>query len=606
MPTRSLLLAVACLACAETQHPAQGDAAAQLKALSERYWTLTLSSAPLQWVGDEAAGPVYATSLGDHRFDAQLDDLSSAGRAKELAEIAAMAEEARAIPESALTGEDRLTRALLLDTLEQTQAIQVCDVDRWTVDQMYGPQDTLPLTAMYYPLETDEGLANLLARFSQVGRYLDQQMASLEEGRAKGEVSPKQNVKLVIAQIDALLAKDGAHSDFQPPPEKLEKLSSERRALVTSKIAESLTRDVLPPLRKYRTYLSDKLLPVARVEPGLSALPQGAACYAATIRNHTGLPLTPKELHEMGLNLLAGIEKEEEAIAIAEGAKLRPDGHPDLKAFEKSVGKRPDQTLKTGEELMAWARRTIDRAMAALPRDFKTLPQRPLIVKAIEPWRADSNGACYQQATDDGQTPALYYIPTTKPETRTLYDQEATVFHEGVPGHHLQVSIGQSLQGLPAFRRNGGSTGYVEGWALYSERLADELKLYSSPVARYGMLSQQALRAVRLVVDTGLHSMHWTRDQALAFYLAHTSDDPEGGASEIDRYIIWPGQALGYMVGEQEIFKLRAEAKDRLGAAFDLRDFHDAVLLHGALPLPVLEQEIHRWIGERLAAAQAK
>ena len=322
---------------------------------------------------------------------------------------------------------------------------------------MYGPQDTLPLTAMYYPLETDEGLANLLARFSQVGRYLDQQMASLEEGRAKGEVSPKQNVKLVIAQIDALLAKDGARSDFQPPPEKLEKLSSERRALVTSKIAKSLTRDVLPPLRKYRTYLSDKLLPVARVEPGLSALPQGAACYAATIRNHTGLPLTPKELHEMGLNLLAGIEKEEEAIAIAEGAKLRPDGHADLKAFEKSVGKRPDQTLKTGEELMAWAWRTIDRAMAALPRDFKTLPQRPLIVKAIEPWRADSNGASYQQATDDGQTPALYYIPTTKPETRTLYDQEATVFHEGVPGHHLQVSIGQSLQGLPSFAAMAGA-----------------------------------------------------------------------------------------------------------------------------------------------------
>jgi uncharacterized protein (DUF885 family) len=317
---------------------------------------------------------------------------------------------------------------------------------------------------------------------------------------------------------------------------------------------------------------------------------------------HTGMRLTPAELHQQGLTLLGQIEAEQVAIARGEGAppKLggKPDGRPDLKAFEASIGKRPDQFFTNQADLLDWARKTVARAMAALPRDFQTMPQRPMEVKAVESWRAASAGAAfYQQAPDDGLAPAYYYVNTDKPETRTLYDQECTVFHEGVPGHHLQISIGQSLKGLPAFRRNGGSTAYVEGWALYTERLADELGLYSSPVARYGMLSGQALRAVRLVVDTGLHSMHWTRKEALTFYMAHTTDPPEVAASEIDRYIIWPGQALGYMVGEQEILKLRAEAKARLGTRFDIRGFHDAILGHGALPLPVLEEQVRAWIG---------
>jgi uncharacterized protein (DUF885 family) len=347
-------------------------------------------------------------------------------------------------------------------------------------------------------------------------------------------------------------------------------------------------------------------MPKARTDPGVWALPQGKACYAAAIRMHTGLRQTPKEMHELGIALLAKIEAEQRAIAIKEGAPRKPDGTPDLKAFEKALGKRPDQFYKSGDEILAWARRTIARAMTALPHDFHTMPQRPLEVKAVEAWRAASSGAAfYQQAPDDGLTPAYYYVNTSDPTTRTLYDQECTVFHEAVPGHHLQISIGQSLKGLPTFRRDGQNTGFQEGWALYTERHADEMGLYSSEVARYGMLAGQALRAVRLVVDTGLHAMHWTREQALAYYLAHTTDPPEAGASEIDRYIIWPGQALGYMVGEQEIFRLREAAKQKLGAAFDIRDFHDAVLSHGSITLPILEDEIHRWEDSKSAKASA-
>ncbi|HUB06783.1 MAG TPA: DUF885 domain-containing protein [Myxococcales bacterium] len=600
------LLPCLALGCATVPHPAPSDASTRLKELSERYWDLNLQSAPLDWIGEQSGGPLVATSLGDHRFDDRLDDLSSAGRAKFLDALVGMEAEAKAIPDDELHGEDRLTKALFLDLLDSTREIQVCDADRWTVDQMNGPEVNLPLTAMYYPM-TAKGVADLVARYGQVGRYFDQQIASLREGLAKGEVAPKHNVELTIAELDDLAKKDGAHSDFLPPPDKLAKLPEGERAADVARIAAAIDTTVVPALKKYRAFLHDVILPKARTDPGLWALPNGAACYAAAIRMQVGLRKTPEVLHQLGLELLAKIEAEQRAIAKAEGAPLKPDGTPDLKAFEKAIGQRPDESFKTGDELLAWARKTIARSMAALPRDFKTMPQRPLEVKAVEAWRAATAGAAfYQQAPDDGLTPAYYYVNTSDPTTRTLYDQECTVFHESVPGHHLQISIAQSLQGLPAFRRNGGSTGYVEGWALYTERLSDELGLYSGPLARYGMLAGQALRAVRLVVDTGLHAMHWSRQQALDFYLAHTTDPPDVGASEIDRYIVWPAQALGYMVGEQEIFALRAEAKRKLGAAFDIREFHDVILGHGALPLPVLEDEVHRWIASKLPASAAR
>ncbi len=597
------LLALA--ACASVPR-APSDPSAQLGVLAVRYWDLNLESAPLDWIGEQSGGPLAATSIGDHRFDDRLDDLSSAGRAKLLDALHGLQQQVRAVPDGDLHGEDRLTKALLLDLLDSTREIQVCDADRWTVDQMNGPQVNLPLTAMYYPM-THEGIANLVARYGQAGRYFDQLIASLREGLAKGEVAPRHNVELVIDELDDLVKKDGAHSDFLPPAEKLAKLPDGERAADVAALAKVIDGTVVPALRRYRAFLKDDILPKARREPGLWALPNGAACYAAAIHMHTGLRRTPSELHQMGLDILAKIHAEQEAIARSEGAPLNPDGHPDLKAFEKSVGKRPDQYYKNGDDLLAWARRTIARATSALPRDFRTGPQRPLEVKAVEAWRAASAGAAfYQQAPDDGLTPAYYYVNTTDPETRTLYDQECTVFHEAVPGHHLQISIGQSLAGLPAFRRNGGSTAYVEGWALYTERLADELGLYSSPVARYGMLAGQALRAVRLVVDTGLHAMHWSRQRALDYYLANTTDPPDVGASEIDRYIIWPAQALGYMVGEQEIFALRAEAQRKLGPAFDIREFHDLILSHGAVPMPVLEDEVHRWIESKLAGHAAR
>jgi uncharacterized protein (DUF885 family) len=565
--------------------------------LAERYWTLGLRAAPLMWVGESGGGPLSATTIGDHRFDAELDDLSAAGRARTLDELAKLEAEARAMNANDLKDEDRLSLSLLLDQLESVKRVQACDAERWVVDQLGGPQVALPVTVLYYPLGTEKGVRDLIARYRKAGRYFDQQIASLREGLAKREVSPRRNIELVIEQLDNLLKKDAQHSDFLPAPEKL---APKTRLNDLASVSAAVEAEVLPALRRYRAFLHDELLPRARTEPGLAALPIGDACYRATIRIHTGLDLSPAELHALGEKLVAEIEAEESAIALAEGAPKKPDGKPDLKAFEKQLAARADQKLSTAASLLDWTRGTMARAMKALPTDFKTLPQRPIEVKSVEPFRsASSPGAFYNQAPDDGLQPAYYYVNTDHPEEHLLYDAESIVFHEAVPGHHLQVSIGQSLTGLPAFRRNGGSTAYVEGWALYSERLADELGLYSNRLARYGMLGEQALRAARLVVDTGLHTLHWSREQALAYFLEHTTDEPGDSGVEIDRYIIWPGQALGYMVGEQEILKLRAEARERLGARFDLREFHDAVLRHGALPLPVLDQEVRRWVASK-------
>src|ERR1700722_14229118 len=306
-PTLGFVLLCAA-ACAGAQHPVSssgpsGTPSGRLADLSERYWTLNLESAPLDWIGEGGGGPLSATAIGDHRFDGQLDDLSSAGRARFLEAIAGIAREARQIPDEGLNPEDRLTKVLLLDLIDATQEIQVCDADRWTVDQLYGPQVNLPLTAMYYPLGSERGVDDLVARFGQAGRFLDQQIASLREGLAKGEVAPRGNVQLVIDELDELLKKDASHSDFLPPPEKLEQIGAGQRAAVLGRLSDALQRSVLPALRRYRDFLAREVLPKAREQPGLWALPRGEACYAAAIRMHTGLRLTPAELHQQGLTL---------------------------------------------------------------------------------------------------------------------------------------------------------------------------------------------------------------------------------------------------------------------------------------------------------------
>jgi uncharacterized protein (DUF885 family) len=284
----------------------------------------------------------------------------------------------------------------------------------------------------------------------------------------------------------------------------------------------------------------------------------------------------------------------------------RSDGAQDARQYRAKLEKSAAQFQKTATGLMQWNRATLARAQAALPQVFGKLPRRPIETRSIEAYRAPSSPpAFYQPAADDGSRPAVYYVNTFRPETRPLYNEEALCFHETVPGHHLQIALAQELRALPDFRRHTGETAFVEGWALYSERMSDDdLHLYSGAPARFGMLGYQAWRAARLVVDTGMHALKWDREKALAFLREHTTLSAEEAANEIDRYAIHPAQALAYMVGQLEFFRLREQARNAMGDRFDLRAFHDAVLAHGAVPLSSLERIVRELAEQPTRAAR--
>jgi uncharacterized protein (DUF885 family) len=566
-----------------------------LQALADRYWRALLETAPLGVVG---GGPLAASELGDHRFDGRLDDLSPEAKVRTLQQLAELRTAADQIPAGGLDGEDVLTLELLRGRLDAAIASAQCQEELWVVDQLDGPHVALAQTQLHYPLGTAQGAAELAARYSGAGRFFDQIVANLSRGLAAGKTSPRTNVVRVIDQLEKLLDKI---DDLLPSEDRFAGLPRTQRGRAREAIRKAIEEEVVPGLRRYRDFLRDQFRPRARTEVGIWAMPGGDACYSFLVRYHTGGRLTPQQLHELGSQELKKIESEQLEIARSQGA-------PDIKSFRQSLDQRKDQFKRTADDLLDWNKATLARAMAALPQAFHRLPPRPIETRAIESYRAASNTvAFYQPAPDDGSQPAVYYVNTYKPETRALYNEEALCFHEAVPGHHLQLSIARDLKGLPDFRRLTGETAYVEGWGLYAERMSDEtLHLYTGPPARFGMLGYQAWRASRLVVDTGMHALHWERERALQFLKEHATLPDDEAANEIDRYLIHPAQALAYMVGELEIYRLRRDAEAKLGAKFDLKDFHDAVLNHGAVPLHTLEQIVGEWVSGKTGGPRAK
>jgi uncharacterized protein (DUF885 family) len=334
-------------------------------------------------------------------------------------------------------------------------------------------------------------------------------------------------------------------------------------------------------------FLEDYLARHARREPGVWSVADGAEIYAFLARQHTTTELTPAELHRMGMDDLAGIHQEMRAIMASRGAADLP-----IRAFTEQLTRDPTNVPSSREELLQIAQALLANAQAVLPRAFGHLPHVPIVVKPIEEFRErDAPAAYYYQSTEDGSRPGIFYINTYEPSSRPKHTLPALAFHEGVPGHHLQIALAQEARNLPAFRRLSAgwlSNAFVEGWALYTERLADELGLYTDALARYGMLGYQAWRACRLVVDTGLHDLRWSRRQAIDFFLENVGLTERETLNEVDRYIVWPGQALAYKVGQREIESLRREQQQRLGERFDVRTFHDQVLGHAAVPLSTL------------------
>jgi len=403
-------------------------------------------------------------------------------------------------------------------------------------------------------------------------------------------------VRRVVEQLDTELAKgvDGwamVNPKWTTPPEPDPWPDGQRDAL-HARLRDTVSAQIVPAVVRLRDFLRDKLMPKARTEKeGLAGFPCCDACYRASILNHVGLPMSSDELHKLVLEEIARTDQE-----ISELGK-RVFGTFDLAGAIAKL--RTDKKLyfATREQILATAQKSLDRAKAAIPKYFSVLPKTDCVMREIPDYEAPfSTVAYYRQPHYDGTKPGEYFVNTYKPETRARFELEALTWHESIPGHHLQIALAQELGALPAFRKLDGSTAYVEGWALYTERLAEEMGLYSSDLDRLGKLSFDAWRASRLVVDTGLHALGWTRAQAEEFMREHTALTEINISNEVDRYIGWPAQALAYKVGQLEIFKLRAEAEQALGSKFDLKGFHAVVLGAGAVTLPVLDDRVKAWI----------
>lgn len=543
------------------------------------------------WDGVLQRDPVQATILGDDRFDDQLPDLGPDGRAADAAALRETLDAAEAIAPDGLGRESVITRDMLI--LVARNHLEALDRQQYqlAVDHIAGVQTLPAQLAQYQDAEGGERLGKLLVRFRGYRRLIDQHVATLREGIAAGRTSAAVPVRRAIEQIERMLAVPVAES----PAVSMARVTDDA---ARQQVADVVERDIYPALQQLRDFLADEYEAHARPTPGLAATPDGEAAYRLAIRMSTTVSPTPQEVHDFGLADLDTIEAEKDAVA-------RRLGLADRAALHAALAADPQNRTDDAARIVELAREQTARAFATAPRYFGRLPKADCIVKPVEAYREqESPPAFYMPPSLDGSRAGQYYLNTYQPGERQLHKLAAITFHEATPGHHFQIAIEMELEGLPRFRTLGSrlaGVAYVEGWGLYCERLADEMALYGSDHERLGMLDAQSFRAARLVVDSGLHAFGWDRDRAIRFMHERGSLPMVDAAIEVDRYIIWPGQALSYKIGQREIERARREVSEKLGDRFDLRIFHDEVLGHGALPLATLRREIPGWVSSALA-----
>ncbi len=580
-----MLLLVALVAAAEPPLSSIGVHDARLAQLLDESWDATM-----------AASPTWATQLGDPRFDDRLDDNSP--RQRQRWKKASEAWLARAERLNGLDVTDALHRDVFVRQLRDgLAASEACDFSVWSLSARANALVFVADLGREQPLANRRDVDAFVSRFRAAPNYVMVDVANLRTGLRDGKVANRASVQKVLDMVEAELA---------APPETQALLAVTRQphAALAAADRQALVREmgviVRGPLRtallEYRGFLRDELLPVARGagKEGVSFVPNGAACYAARAQQETSTARTPQDLHATGLAELERIHAE--MVRLGEGT-LGTKTLPDLLERLRSD---PALHFKTREEVERTAADALARAKAAMPRAFGRLPLAECKVQAIPDHEAPyTTIAYYWPAATDQSTPGIYFVNSYQPETRTRFDAEVLAWHEAIPGHHLQIALANEAGGLPAFRRYASFTVFVEGWALYSERLAEELGLYSDDLQRIGMLGFDTWRAARLVVDTGIHEQGWSREEAEAFLLDNTPLAKNNIVNEVDRYITWPGQALGYKTGQLELLRIRKETEAALGARFDLRGFHDVVLGGGALPIDLVEARVKAWAAGR-------
>ena len=593
MQRMRVLIACAVAVCTSVVVPpgaaqsAPDPAAAQrLHALFARHW-------------EESAErfPEWATWRGDHRFGDRFTDASPAGRAAHNGWTRGWLREAEAMPPQTLSATDRVSRELFIHDMAQDVRLQAYPGwrSRSLVSQ-WGFQSGLAGLLQNSPVSTAAEVRQMLARLATYPTRVDQEIVHLREGLAADWASPRPVLERVLQQIDGQLPADVTASPFYAPFKNLGSgIAAAEQDALRGQAQRAITDKVYPALRKLRAFAQDECLPKAPPDGALSRYPGGMAVYAELVRQHTTTALTPQQIHDIGRSQLARLRGEMEAAMRESGFK------GEFAAFVAHLNSDPKFFHTSPEALLAGYRDIGKRIEPELPGLFAELPRMPYGVRAMPAHLGLGAAEYYSGPSLDGKRPGWFYANVLAYRTRPIWAMETLVAHEAVPGHHLQTARARELGALPPFRRDGGYTVYSEGWALYAETLGSQLGLYTDPHSRFGHLQWQAFRAARLVVDTGLHALGWTREQAIGFMVERTGVDREKVTTEVDRYYSIPGQALAYMIGQLKIIELRDRAKARLGARFDIRSFHNALLDQGAVPLPVLERLVDEWVAAQAA-----
>ena len=571
--------------------PAQADKAQRLDALYEQYWEEVLRM-----------NPVQATFQGDPRYNDQLPDFLSADfRAQARAFNARWLKTIEDIGPAGLTGQDLLSYEIFVrDARLQQEAMRFPDwqqpINQFGSIASFAVQ--LGSGSGAQPFKTVKDYENWLARGNRLPVLFDSAIANMRQGMASGVVQPRALMVKVLPQLDALIKDKPEDTLFWGPIARMPaEFSAADKARLTAAYRDMIGQRMMPAYRKLRAFIANEYMPKTRTAPGMDALPGGAAWYAFNAKNSTTTDLTPDQIHAIGLSEVARIHG---LIRTDVMAKVGFKGS--LQDFFQFMQNDPRFNFKSEEALLAHYRALEAKVDARVKEQFSLIPKAPFEIRAVEPFRAQSAaGGSYMPPSEDGTRPGIFYVNTYDLPTRKTWDAEDLYLHEAIPGHHFQIALQQELTGLPKFRRFGGETAFIEGWGLYAESLGRDLGLYQDPYDYFGYLQNELWRAIRLVVDTGLHSKGWTREQVIKYMLDNSAESETQSTAEAERYMAIPGQALAYKIGELKIQELRQRAQSQLGPRFDIREFHAEVLKDGAVPLSVLEAKIDRWIAGKKA-----
>lgn len=545
-----------------------------------------------EWQNRLEEDPFFATTTGDNRFNDRVPELSLAAAQRRAEFARAILHRLEQVHEEGLDEAETLNRAMLMRELRERLEAFEFGAYLMPLSNLAGPHTVLPDLLLMTPFRDAGDYSAYLRRLRGLRQYFAGHIDLLREGQRRGIVQAQVAINGLADSLGALIVDDPTDSLLYEPFRRFpEGVALEERAELAAAAQTALRESVLPGLRDLRDYLLSEGLPSARVQEGIATLPGGADYYAALVRKFTTLDLTPQQVFETGQAEVARIRAEMDAVMRSTGfTGAFPEFLRMLRGDPRFYAATPDDLMKTVALLMK-------RMEGELPRLFAVLPRTPFGMREIPAHIAPFNtSAYYFPASGDGKTAGFYYVNTYDLPARPLYEYEALSFHEAVPGHHLQLALQQELTGVPDFRRYSSVDAFIEGWALYAERLGLEVGFYRDPYSNFGRLTFEMWRACRLVVDPGLHVLGWTRQQAIDFMVEHTALSRRNIENEVDRYISWPGQALAYKIGELHIRALRQQAEDALGERFDLRQFHRVLLQDGAVPLDVVSEKVSVWV----------